>query len=178
MEKRLSTTKRIVLTGPESTAKSVLTKQLATHFNAPCIAEYARDYVNRLSRDYNFHDVETITCRQLALEKLKCQKQPPLLFIDTQLIILKYWFLEVYEKLPDWFPEMYLQFQADFYLLCYPDLEWQPDPTRENGGERRNYLYNCYKSELDNLNLPYAIIKGENYQRIQNAIDSVTNYFF
>ena len=36
---------RIALTGPESTGKSTLCRQLAAHYHAPCVPEYARAYL-------------------------------------------------------------------------------------------------------------------------------------
>ena len=41
---------RIAITGPESTGKSMLTAQLAKHYKAVMVAEYAREYLEKLGR--------------------------------------------------------------------------------------------------------------------------------
>ena len=75
--------KIIVITGAESTGKSVLTKALANHFEVPFIPEIARGYVEKLNRKYNYRDVEQIAHEQVGLlNRLSCAGYP-LLFMDT-----------------------------------------------------------------------------------------------
>src|SRR6478736_2379319 len=60
--------KKVVIIGPESTGKSTLSEQLATHFKTVWCAEYAREYLLKNGTDYNFDDLLTIAKGQLALE--------------------------------------------------------------------------------------------------------------
>ena len=56
--------KKIVLVGPECTGKSTLTKELAAHFEAPYVTEYARKYIECLDRDYTQEDILKIAKKQ------------------------------------------------------------------------------------------------------------------
>ena len=51
MEKYLQQTKsnciKVVLFGPESTGKSTLAKELASHFETDFVEEYAREYLQK-----------------------------------------------------------------------------------------------------------------------------------
>jgi hypothetical protein len=48
----------------------------------------------------------------------------------------------------------------DVYLLCYPDLPWEPDPVRENP-TIREYLFDWYEREVQALGVPYYIVRHE-----------------
>jgi nicotinamide riboside kinase len=161
---------RFILTGPESTGKSVLTMGLAKHFSKSFIPEYARDYILNLKRAYNYNDVLHIAERQVEQINdftLKCND---FLFVDTYLIITKIWFLKVFGEYPEWLDQEILKTKNDIYLICKPDIPWIPDGVRENGGERREVLYNEYLNELKKLDLHFSYIEGDWSIRMTNAI--------
>ena len=81
--------KKIVVTGPECTGKSSLTKALAHHFDCPYREEYARDYITQLSAPYSQRDILEIAKRQLEIEKT-IPKNSSYLFLDTDLIVCIY----------------------------------------------------------------------------------------
>ncbi|NJK84851.1 MAG: ATP-binding protein, partial [Bacteroidales bacterium] len=47
---------KVVITGPESTGKTVLTEELAAHYHTVFIPEYAREYILHLNRSYTYAD--------------------------------------------------------------------------------------------------------------------------
>jgi nicotinamide riboside kinase len=49
--------KRIVITGPESSEKSTLTKLLAKEYKTSFVQEYAREYLEKIDRPYELEDV-------------------------------------------------------------------------------------------------------------------------
>ncbi len=165
--------KKISIIGAESTGKSTLAKTLASYFNSQYIPEYAREYINNLNRKYNYNDLIIIAKKQIELEKNYSNNK--FIFLDTDLIITKIWFLEVFKKTPKWIDKEILGNKADFYLLCNNDIKWIPDPVRENGGERRDYLFNLYENELIKINASYKIIKGKGNERFENAKKTVQN---
>ena len=57
--------RRVVLTGAESTGKSLLAERLAAHFKAPWVPEFARSYADRAGI-LTLEDVEPIARGQLA----------------------------------------------------------------------------------------------------------------
>ena len=56
--------RKVIVTGPESTGKTVLCEYLAEFFKGVCVPEYARFYVEQLSRPYTKRDVIKIGKRQ------------------------------------------------------------------------------------------------------------------
>ncbi|MGQ1891542.1 AAA family ATPase [Thermophagus sp. OGC60D27] len=167
----------IVLTGPESTGKSVLTQQLSKHFNGFAVNEYAREYVEGLQRPYTFEDVELIAKHQMeAYSYLKATKgQKDFIFFDTYLIITKVWFEEVFNSCPDWVDKAIRNSKIDLALLCFPDLSWETDGVRENPN-RREYLYQRYLKELEFYEIPFCIVRGRDRIRTDNAIGGVNKW--
>ncbi len=167
--------KTIVLTGPESTGKSTLCKQLSEYFNVPFLPEFARTYLENLKRPYIFEDLEYIAAQQIYLEKLFLAENQKMLFIDTDLIITKIWFCEVYGCCPIWLHKAIIENEHSLYLLCFPDIEWIPDSVRENGGKNRIRLLEMYQKEYEFYNFSYKILKGKNEKRFENALNFVKN---
>lgn len=167
---------RIVVTGPESTGKTELACHLAKHFEGIFIPEYAREYIENLARPYTYKDVEAIAREQVQRRKATSIQKNKWIFFDTDLIITKVWFDEVFKKCPDWLLHKVEEPYMDLYLLCSPDIPWQHDPVRENGGERREYLFLKYKDELEKYNFSYSVISGKGKNRIENAFLSIQNF--
>lgn len=161
--------KKIAITGPESTGKSWLAKQLAGHYKSLWVPEYARDYLHRLNKPYELKDIEGIARGQQLLQ----QKMEPLagdyLFSDTEMLVCKIWASYKYGRVPAFIESAFRQQQFSLYLLCDIDLPWQPDPLREHP-HKREALLGMYRSELEKAKLPYVIIQGKGEQRLQNAI--------
>lgn len=161
---------RVGIIGPESTGKSCLAESLSKYYKSEWVAEYARTYVGALNRAYTYEDVEAIAHWQIERES-ELLAHPPkaeFVFFDTELIITKVWFLHVYGKCPA-FVDAYLHaYPMDFYLLCAPDLPWEPDPLRENPSIR-DYLFAWYEKEIVTLQAPYAVICGKGDERMRNA---------
>jgi nicotinamide riboside kinase len=168
---------KIVITGPESTGKSVLTAALARHFNGAMLDEFAREYISSLSRPYNISDVELIGRRQIAdLKKAVTETSRPVIFVDTFLIITKVWFEVVFNTSPRWMEEALLSSGVDLFLLCAPDIPWIKDNVRENGGEMREWLFQEYENNIIKYNFAYKIVQGAGEARTQNAIAQVESF--
>jgi len=83
--------KRIAIIGPESTGKSTLAQDLASHFNTTWVPEYSREYLATIDREYNYDDVLNIAQGQLGNENRLALFAENYLFVDTELIINKVW---------------------------------------------------------------------------------------
>lgn len=92
--------KKIVITGPESTGKSTLTELLAKHYHTYWVKEYAREYLENLSSPYTLDDVMKMA--KIQLEKEVEQKDNYPLFLDTDLTVFKVWINEKYNQKIDW----------------------------------------------------------------------------
>lgn len=168
---------RVAVTGPESTGKTTLAKQLAGRFSGLYVPEYARSYVEKLTRPYTFDDVETIARRQVEEYGLACATGSEFIFFDTWLIITKVWFQWVFNSVPDWLDEKIRSCPIDLFLLCKPDLPWEADPVRENGGENRDRLYQTYRTELINYGFNFVEIEGTDSIRLKNAEEVLIKTF-
>jgi NadR type nicotinamide-nucleotide adenylyltransferase len=166
----------VVITGAESTGKSVLTKQLSQHFLSHFYPEYAREYLGKYGPGYTRKDVENIARVQLQQMKEATGFQTTCVFFDTWLIITKVWFEVVYGNVPDWLPEAISNAPVDLFLLCENDIPWIPDPLRENGGEMREKLFEMYKTNIMEFGFSYRTVTGIGDDRLKNAINAVGDY--
>lgn len=160
---------RIAFIGPESCGKSTLSAAVAGRLDMPCVPEYARTYVERLTRPYLYRDVVAIAHRQIQ----QLRAFPHAVF-DTELIITQVWMHRCYGRSPWWLQRAIEQFPVDYYFLCAPDLPWQSDPVRENPG-CRDELFRIYLSRVRRTGAPYAVIRGTDPSiRLQQVLRSLS----
>lgn len=167
---------RIAVTGPESTGKTTLARQLTEIFNGQYIQEFAREYVEKLQHHYTFGDIDAIAKAQVEQYQATRSSQEKIFFFDTWLIITKVWFKWVYGKTPDWLEYQIHECPIDLFLLCRPDLPWEADPVRENGGENRIKLFELYREELNHYGFNFVEISGTGDKRQTNAIAAVRDF--
>ncbi len=192
--------KKITILGPESTGKSTLCEQLAQHYNMQWCPEFAREYLLTNGTNYTYDDLLTIARGQLALEdeytnKVKSQwsiagehtwvnphsllttRRPPMLFIDTDMYVMKVWCEYVFDKCHQFILDQIVNRQYDLYLLCNTDLPWVKDELREYPDEaNRKELFNIYKDLLINQQVPWVEIGGNDEDRLITAINAVEEY--
>ncbi len=166
-------TKVFTTIGAESTGKTTLARDLARHYHSPWIPEYARFFVEKIRKNYTYQDVLDIAKAQIWLWEQALSAKPAILFQDTDLIITKIWLLEVFGHYPAWIDKHIQRMLPTAYLFCETDLPWQPDPARENPGERREFLSEIYKREILKLKAKMHIITGKGQKRLLNAMGFV-----
>jgi NadR type nicotinamide-nucleotide adenylyltransferase len=181
--------KKIVIIGPESTGKSTLCEQLAKHFKTLWCPEYAREYLLKHGKKYDYDDLLTIAKGQVALEneyiKLTKSRQhhSPLtthyspIFIDTDMYVMKVWCEFVFGKNHRYILNQIKKRKYDLYLLCNTDLPWVKDELREYPDlKTRERLYNIYRDIMMNQPVPWVDITGNNEQRLLKAITFVDKF--
>jgi NadR type nicotinamide-nucleotide adenylyltransferase len=167
---------RIAITGPESTGKSELAKQLSTFYQTIFVPEIAREYLSTLGRAYVIEDIVKIAKKQLQMENTLAGQAERILFCDTDLLVTKIWSNYKYGICDHWIEEKVKSHGYDLYLLCSIDLPWVEDPLREHPGKREE-LFALYLRELQQLKVNFAIISGIGTERTENAILAVEAAF-
>jgi nicotinamide riboside kinase len=189
--------KKIVVIGPESTGKSTLCGALAAHYRTDWVREYAREYLEEHGMEYGYETLSVIAVGQLALEEEgqlaleeegrlaledaaapalagRSPGEDKLLFIDTDLYVIKVWSEYVFGRCETWILEEIARRKYDAYLLCNTDLPWADDPLREYPDPGiRERLYHIYQDLLINQSVPWAVVGGTADERLRNAIDAV-----
>lgn len=165
---------RIAITGPESTGKSTLTEYLASRFGGICVPEYAREYIDQLSREYNYDDILNIAQNQTKLED-KAAGESKLVFCDTELLVTKIWCDDKFGKCHDWILSEMKKRKYDLVLLCNTDLPWEPDPQREDP-DRREYLMDLYAEQIKLFYSNVEVISGIGEERLQIAAAAVEKH--
>ena len=180
--------KKIVVIGPESTGKSTLCEDLARHYQTKWVPEFAREYLLTNGKEYTYNDLLTIAKGQIASEeKISSQfasphspftiHHSPLLFIDTDLYVMKVWCEFVFGKCHQWIIDQIVERKYDLYLLCNTDLPWTKDELREYPDlETREKLFRIYKDIMINQNTPWIEIKGVQETRTQHAIEAINSF--
>lgn len=175
--------KKIAIIGPESTGKSTLCKQLAEQYHTEWCPEYAREYLLQHGKNYSYDDLLTIAKGQIALEEkfelsVKTKKPyaggPQLLFIDTEMYVMKVWCEFVFNKCHRYILEQITKRNYDLYLLCNVDLPWVRDELREYPDlETRKKIYSIYKDIVINQPVPWVDISGNYEERLKKAVNAV-----
>lgn len=97
-----------------------------------------------------------------------------LLFIDTDMYVMKVWCEFVFGNCHRFVLDQIVQRKYDLYLLCNVDLPWVKDELREYPDlETRRKLYSIYKDIMINQSTPWVDISGSYEERLQKAIEAV-----
>lgn len=170
--------KKVVVIGPESTGKSTLCSELAAHYRTAWVPEYAREYLLKNGTNYTYEDLLIIARGQVGLEEKLSRRSEEinhsLLFIDTDMYVMKVWCEFVFDKCHPYILQQIVERKYDLYLLCNIDLPWVADELREYPDlANRQKLFNMYKDILINQHIPWAIISGNYRERLESAINVV-----
>ena len=159
---------RIVITGAESSGKSSLTESLGRLLNLPFALEYARYYLEQSGPEYDLELLSRLSVLHRQYQQTKVSCDAPLGIFDTDLINYKIWAEEVFGCCPQVISTGIARESSHVYLLCKPDLPWEPDPLRQNPDDREQ-LYQRHLHEIERLKRPFEIVEGRGEQRLEAA---------
>ncbi len=168
-------TKRIVLTGPESTGKTFMAEKLANYFNALWIEEFGRDYFTEKNGKLVLEDMQHIANGQIKLEEEALAKYPKLLFCDTDLIVTQIWSEIYFKECPQKIIDQSYERKYDLYLLMDIDIPWHDDGTREFP-HLRKWHFDRIEEELKKRKLNYVVVSGNFDERFKLAQDHLKKY--
>ncbi|MDX2479899.1 MAG: ATP-binding protein [Desulfuromusa sp.] len=159
---------RIVITGAESSGKSSLTKHLGAVFKLPYALEYARYYLEENGPEYDLEQLSKMSRLHLNYQQEKVPISATCGIFDTDLINYKIWAEEVFGCCPAEVSTGIERESSHIYLLCKPDLPWEPDPLRENPCDHQR-LYQRHLEEIIQHKRPYELVEGCGRERMTNA---------
>lgn len=169
--------KRVVVTGSECTGKTTLAADLARHFEAVWVAEYAREYLDQkvatTGLPLNASDVEPIARGQIAAEDRGAALARGLLVLDTDLVSTTVYARHYYGACPAWIEQAARDHRADLYLLCDIDVPWVADSVRDRP-HHREHIHALFVDALDALGASYVTIRGSWPDRLARAVAAVS----
>lgn len=165
----------ISVTGPESTGKTSLSKELAVRLGGYYVREFAREYLAQKGKNYSQSDLEIIGRTQSELISEAVKEGHSYVICDTDMTVLKIWSLVKFGNVSESLQQVLGSHAHDLYLLCYPDIDWQEDDLRENPNDR-NVLFALYEQELRDSGKNFGIIRGKGEERIENALQLINDY--
>jgi nicotinamide riboside kinase len=159
---------RVVLTGPESSGKTTLARQLAAHLGEPMVPEFARTYLSAWQRPYQLEDLHYLQRGQYAWEQYYSKLASNILVLDTDWTVFRIW-------LNHFSPESPLLLPASKWsmaFLCSPEIPWEYDPLREHP-EDRGRLFEEYAQLLHQTGQPFQVLTGNKKERFQTALQAI-----
>ena len=166
---------RILILGPESTGKSTLAADLAAHFREPWVPEFAREYLEKLNRTYEFEDLSEIAKGQIELEDELAQNASKFLFVDTDLRVIKVWSEHKFDKVSGWILEEIERRTYSKILITDVDLPWEADPFREHPDlVMRQYFLEKYLDLANKSGFPFQLISGERTNRLDRSVKFIS----
>ncbi|NOT36164.1 MAG: ATP-binding protein [Saprospiraceae bacterium] len=166
---------RIVLTGPESSAKTTLCRDLSLHYKGRMIPEYARSYLEQKTNfeEYTMQDVLFIGHKQYSNSHEF--KSPEIQFEDTDLVNILVWLKLKFQYKSTELLNLLISFKPQLYLVCIPDIPWTYDPMRESRFHQTKILKEHLQLIIEN-NIQFQFISGSGRQRINIAKFHIDNF--
>lgn len=171
---------RIGIVGPESSGKTTIARALAAWYSCFWVTEYAREYLEKLSRREEAHDLVPIAQGQLQREETAALSArnygKRLLICDTTQLVMRVWALYQYERCPVWITSAWKAENYSLQLLCAPNIPWEEDPLRglPNLGAREQ-VFRMYEEGLKQQGARYVLLEGHHLRRLHQATTAIQN---
>lgn len=178
---------KVVILGAESTGKTTLCRDLATHFDNPWVSEYMRTYLqekwNTEQKTCTWEDLLPIAQGQIALENQVTQQatttsqKNAYLFCDTSLFELMVYANWYYGDCPDPITKAAVAHHYDLVLLTTVDIPWVADDLRDSPHEREE-ISDRFVAELTRHNKKFRRVGGDREQRVRQVtkwLDTLKN---
>ena len=156
------------MTGPESSGKSFLAKELSDITKGTWVREFARKYLETKS-SYEQKDLFNIATGQKEWERREWGTNSTYVFSDTGIEVICIWSEVKYGNVDPKIMELLNLNSYDDILLCKPNIPWQDDPLREHPQERE-FLFEKYQEFLRQKEVAYIIIDAPLKKRVQQAL--------
>ena len=174
---------KVAVLGAESTGKTTLCRDLATHFGCPWVPEYMRTYLQAKWDDEQltctWDDLLPIAQGQIALEnKLvleSAQSENKYLFCDTSLFELMVYANWYYSDCPTELTQAALTHHYDLILLTKVDTPWVADDLRDSPNAR-DAISTRFEEQLNHYNKAFQSIGGDREQRVHQVVECLKDF--
>lgn len=163
---------KLCLTGPESSGKSTLAAELAERLRWPLVTEQARVLMTPGAA----YDESLLKRLCVAQSQAEQGGASPLghAVLDTDVLVIAVWWQVRFAPAPDapwpdWLAAALGARSPRYYLLCAPDLPWEPDPLRESQHEREALL-DQHIALLESGPYPWRLVSGRGPDRMRSAL--------
>ena len=167
---------RVVITGSESTGKSVLAHELAARYGAELVPEYSREYALARNNVLGPDDVEPIARGQIELEDAHIaaarRNHATLVIQDTDLLSTAVYAAHYYGACPTWITDEARRRSPDLYLLLEIDVPWIADGVRDQE-HAREPAQRRFRDAVAASGAPSAVISGDWTARREQAITAI-----
>jgi NadR type nicotinamide-nucleotide adenylyltransferase len=163
---------RVVLTGSESTGKTVLAWRLAQHYRAEHVPEFVRGYAEKKGGVLSFTDHGPIAHGQMALEDKHIAQSQRLLIQDTDLLSTVVYCAHYFGQCPAWIVAAAAERRPDLYLLCDVDIPWIADGVRDRG-HMRDEMQQLFVDAVAASGVPFALVTGVGEERFDRAVEAI-----
>jgi HTH-type transcriptional repressor of NAD biosynthesis genes len=170
--------RRVVVSGPESTGKTTLARDLAERFATAWASEFARGHLDRkyggrpLSPPCREEDLPEIARGQLAEEDEAARRSNGVLVCDTDLYATWFYAEEYFGACPGWIRETARTRRYALHLLLDADVPWVEDAQRDLPHRRRAMLA-WLRAALERDARPSRLVRGSWAERRETAVAAV-----
>ena len=154
---------RICVTGPESTGKTTLARELALWLDTEWVPEASRLYAERVARPLVASDVTPIAREHEALADAAALRArgraARVLVLDTDLVSTIVYARHYYGAAPRWIEAAEHARRADLYLLCDVDVPWEADGIRDRPADRKP-MFDRFRRALAMRRANVVVVRG------------------
>ncbi|WP_350558273.1 ATP-binding protein [Psychrobacter sp. CAL346-MNA-CIBAN-0220] len=169
----------VAILGAESTGKTTLCRDLATHFGSLWVPEHMRTYLqnkwNIERKTCTWDDLLPIAQGQIELEHklaLQAEQTGSYLFCDTSLFELMVYANWYYGDCPDAITQAALAHHYDLILLTEVDIPWVADDLRDSPHEREE-ISARFANELTRHDKQFRYVGGNRDDRVLQVVESL-----
>jgi NadR type nicotinamide-nucleotide adenylyltransferase len=165
--------KRVVVLGAESTGTTTLAQALAERLQTVWVPEYGREYsllkLKEGEDTWRSEEFLEIAHEQTERENTVARAANLILICDTNAFATTLWHRRYMDGDFDELTDFASNCRADLYLLTGDEIPFVQDGLRD-GEEIRHEMHEWFIHALENQNVPYMLLRGDEQERLELGI--------